>query len=352
MRVLPSGRHQARYVGPDGKRYDAPITFDSHAAAEEWLATQRARIAAEMWKSPTPSFTFGEYAARWLEQRNLKPRTAAHYQIILVRFLLPEFTDVQLKAITPDMVRVWHAKLITGPTYKAHAYSLLRTIMRTAVDDRLIDTSPCVIRGAGAVKRKVVIRPATLAELEAIATAMPGPYRLMVVLGAWAALRFGELDELRRSDVDLNAGIIRVRRAVSFVNGEAIVSTPKSAAGRRDVHLPPHILPAVREHLRNVVTGRDGLIFPGPNGDHLAHGTFADWWHAARDQAGRPDLRFHDLRHTGAVMAASTGATLAELMARLGHSTPQAALRYQHAAQGADARIAQRLSELASGRDS
>src|SRR4029450_14006814 len=64
----------------------------------------------------------------------------------------------------------------------------------------------------------------------------------------------------------------------------------------------------------------------------------------ARAAAGRPDLRFHDLRHTGAVLAASTGATLAELMSRLGHSTPGAALRYQHAATGADARIAKALS--------
>lgn len=66
----------------------------------------------------------------------------------------------------------------------------------------------------------------------------------------------------------------------------------------------------------------------------------------ARCVAGRPDPRWHDLRHTGAVLAASTGATLAELMARLGHSTPSAALRYQHAAAGRDAEIAEALSLL------
>ena len=69
-------------------------------------------------------------------------------------------------------------------------------------------------------------------------------------------------------------------------------------------------------------------------------------YYPARDAAGRPDLRFHDLRHTGAVLAAQTGATLAELMARLGHSTPAAAMRYQHAAQDRDAVIASRLSEM------
>jgi len=72
-------------------------------------------------------------------------------------------------------------------------------------------------------------------------------------------------------------------------------------------------------------------------------------YYPARDAAGRPDLRWHDLRHTGAVLAASTGATLAELMGRLGHSTPQAAMRYQHAAKGRDQAIARALSAIAAG---
>ena len=78
----------------------------------------------------------------------------------------------------------------------------------------------------------------------------------------------------------------------------------------------------------------------------MAASTLYRVFYRARDAAGRPDLRWHDLRHTGAVLAASTGATLAELMARLGHSTPGAALRYQHAAQGRDAEIARALSDL------
>lgn len=55
----------------------------------------------------------------------------------------------------------------------------------------------------------------------------------------------------------------------------------------------------------------------------------------------------HDLRHTGAVLAAQTGATLAELMGHAGHSTPGAAMRYQHAAADRDAEIGRRLSDLA-----
>ncbi|MGV7852194.1 tyrosine-type recombinase/integrase, partial [Mycobacterium kansasii] len=84
-------------------------------------------------------------------------------------------------------------------------------------------------------------------------------------------------------------------------------------------------------------------------GGHLQPSTLTRHWYKARTAAKRDDLRWHDLRHSGAVLAAATGASLAELMARLGHSTPQAAMRYQHAAQGRDREIAALLSKLANG---
>jgi integrase len=138
-----------------------------------------------------------------------------------------------------------------------------------------------------------------------------------------------------------------IRRAVVPVAGKTIVGTPKSAAGVRDVAIPPHLLPLVREHLATFAEwGKDGLLFPAVRGGHLERGSFFRYYDRARKAAGRPDLRFHDLRHTGAVLAAQTGATLAELMSRLGHSTPAMAIRYQHVAQDRDAEIARRLSEL------
>ena len=93
----------------------------------------------------------------------------------------------------------------------------------------------------------------------------------------------------------------------------------------------------------------DALLFAAQHGGHLAPSTLNRHFYAARQVAGRPDLRFHDLRHTGAVLAALTGATLAELMARLGHSTPQAAMRYQNAAPDRDQAVAELLSKIARG---
>jgi integrase len=200
-----------------------------------------------------------------------------------------------------------------------------------------------------ATRRRVhKIQPATLDELERIIAELPDRYALMVLLASWCALRYGELTELRRSDIDLKNGKIMVRRAVVRINGEHVVGTPKSSAGIRDVAIPPHLLPAVKQHLNDHAGwGRDRLLFPAPqSGGHLNSGSLHDTWDKARKAAGRPDLRFHDLRHTGAVLAAQSGATIAELMNRLGHSSPRMAINYQHVAEDRDTEIARRLSDM------
>lgn len=356
VRKLPSKRWQASYIGPDLARHAADKTFDTREDAEGWLNAERTLTTTSTWSPPklrkqlaaSPA-SFGAYAETWLIDRDLKPRTRAHYRQLLDRQILPTFKDLPVKAITPATIRTWHSVTAGAtPTTRAHAYSLVRAILATAVGDEIIAANPCHIRGAGAAKRKVNIKPASIAELAKLVTAMPKKYQLMVLLAAWCALRFGELTELRRKDIDLKAGVIHVRRGVAWVASKPVVGLPKSEAGIRDVAIPPHLIPLIKDHLaKHAGWGREGLLFPSPQGIQLTTSTlYASYW-PARKKAGVPALRFHDLRHTGAVLAASTGATLAELMARLGHSTPGAALRYQHAAEGRDAIIAKALSALA-----
>lgn len=355
IRKLPNGRLQASYIGPDGGRHFAPRRFQTKFDAEAWLVDRNREISrgewvAEIADKPSKPVTFGEYADAWLADRTLKPRTREHYTRLLRQQINPTFAKVPLTAFTPHKVRAWHTSLGTAtPTLRAHAYGLLRTILGEAVHDGEILSNPAHIRGAGNSKRVHKIKPASLPELEAIALAMPERYRLMVLLAAWCGLRFGELTELRRHDVDARNGVLRIRRAVVRADGETIVGTPKSDAGTRDVNIPPHLLPVVRAHLaHNITGGREGLLFPAASDPtkHLAPASLYRVYYRAREAAGRPDLRFHDLRHTGQVLAASTGATLAELMARLGHSTQGAALRYMHAAQDRDKAIAEALSAL------
>jgi integrase len=368
LRQFRSGRWKASYTGLDKKLYEAPHTFGAKVDAEAWLTDRRREIDRGLWSPPASAEQqkaargqrkaaaeqFKPYAERWLKTRtvrgrSLKPRTVEHYEKLLEDHIYPTFGAKPVRDITMQQVDGWYAKTLTDhPTMRAHTYSLLRTILETArTRDRLIETNPCLIRGAGTAERKIKPKPATLDELDVIVGEMPDRLKLMVLLASWCALRFGELVELQRGDIDVVEHVIHIRRAAVRVEKGWKVGDPKSEAGKRDVAIPPHIVPAVTDHLaKHVGNARDALLFPTKNGRHLQPSTLARHFTRARIKAKRPDLRFHDCRHTGAVLAAQTGATLAELMARLGHSTPAAAMRYQHAAQGRDKAIAAALSAL------
>ena len=92
----------------------------------------------------------------------------------------------------------------------------------------------------------------------------------------------------------------------------------------------------------------DAYVFTSPEGTPLERSNFRyRVWLPATMAAGLPGLRFHDLRHTAGTLAARTGATTKELMARLGHASPRASLIYQHAAEDRDRRIADGLDQMA-----
>jgi integrase len=94
------------------------------------------------------------------------------------------------------------------------------------------------------------------------------------------------------------------------------------------------VLPAIRQHLRDHV-GEDSTayVFTSPNGRPIWRSNFNKLvkWSAAVAAIGVSGLHFHDLRHMGNTLAAKTGASLRDLMARMGHDSSRAALIHQHA---------------------
>jgi len=358
IRKRANGRYQAYYMGPDQGFHRAPSTFQTKSDAEGWLAAERRLIQNDEW-SPAKSRrakvrrateAFGPYAEAWLEQREIKQRTRALYRRQLDRFILPAFAEMSLRDITPPIVRTWYMSLDpTRPTQRAHVYSLLRAILNEAVRDDILAKNPCTIRSAGIAKRQRPIDPASPQEIVTLMNEMPDRYWAFVLIAAWCGLRFGELAELRRGDIDVKTGLIHVRRAVTWDHSTPVVGTPKNGQ-QRSVSMPPHIVDVVSAHLdRFVERGTDALLFPavGDSKRQIHSNTVRRHWLKARRAAGREDMRIHDLRHTGAVLAALAGATPKETMDRLGHLTAEAAMRYQHVARGRDAEIAAKLSELA-----
>jgi len=345
-------------MGPDGQRYKGPHTFDTEREARDWLDLQRAQLTLGQWRSPNlGAVTLDAFAVDWLASRDdLKPKTQAGYADLLDRHITPHLGRFQLSTLTPVVVRQWYAKLgqTTGKTVRAQAYRLLHTVMAEAVRQGRADVNPCNIRGAGYVKatERQVLTPS---EIETLAAQMPERWRFLIQAAAWTGLRFGEIVELRRQDVimgtDQNGDAVAtfsVSRNAATVSGRFIVGTPKTHAGCRTVTLPPHLIPALQAHLDTFAALEpDALVFPTVHGHRLTSSELSRLLKPAKDVIGCPALHFHDLRHTAATLAAQTGATTKELMARLGHSTPGAAMIYQHAAQERDELLARGLSQLA-----
>ncbi|MHB8497792.1 MAG: tyrosine-type recombinase/integrase, partial [Acidimicrobiales bacterium] len=152
---------------------------------------------------------------------------------------------------------------------------------------------------------------------------------------------------LERRDIDLLHGTVRVERTVNHVPGGALVGPPKTAAGSRTVSIPPHVLPALREHLSaHVGADPSSPVLAGTQGGRVRPSVLQQAWEQARRSIGRQEAHFHDLRHAGATWLAVSGATTKELMARCGHASPDASLRYQHATEERDTALAAALSGL------
>ena len=342
-------RYLVRVRGADGVERSKTLRTrkDAERYEREFLA---ARDRGTLVDPRLASETLAKFSERWLAVHGgrLRPRTLELYRSLLRIHILPRFGAVPLGKVSTGDVRAWNADLAQSKAVTAaKAYRLLSQIMKTAVEDGLIVRNPCMVRGAG-LERSPERPVPSVPEVEALAQAMPESLRLAVYLAAWCQLRRGEALGLERRDVDLLHGSIRIERTASWAPGGMQLGPPKTEAGLRTVYVPPNILGHLEHHLAEYVGPEpDAPLFVGSKGGRLRPASLDQGWHAARTAVGRPELHFHDLRHAGATWLAVQGATTKEIMARVGHASPQAALRYQHASEDRDAVLAGLLGALA-----
>ena len=146
----------------------------------------------------------------------------------------------------------------------------------------------------------------TIEQVYAIAGGVRPWLEALVLLAAFTGLRWGELIALRRRHLGLDGDcVVKVRGSVAEVDGKFIEGPPKSEAGRRDLAIPDVIVPELRVHLdEHAQSGADGRVFVGPTGAIPRRTNFQATWRKAVEAAGVPRLHFHDLRHTGNMLAA------------------------------------------------
>jgi integrase len=250
--------------------------------------------------------------------------------------------------VGPSDVQEWVSALSgrpLAPSTVRRVFTVLDQLFDLAVDLGLVASSPTERIRLPRVTR-TEMRFLTPVELERLADTIDKRYRAMVLTMAWATLRIGEATGLRRSDIDVVAGTIRIANNVVEVAGKLHEGPPKTAAGRRTMRLPSSVVDELAAHLDRFAGTK--YVFPSPEGGAL-HAE--DWrtyhWRPATEQAAVSPLRPHDLKHTGVAFLALAGVDPSEIARRAGHSSVAFTYdRYGHLFPEVDKQAADKLEAV------
>ncbi len=323
-RKFPKGRWEVRWRTPEGAHRTK--TFDLRDDADRFAKRVDTRIADGEYIDKTASAVpYRDLAARFLDTvAHRHARTRASYRAILNDRLLPAFGEEPVSKITPSVVRSYLAEM------KAHGrkaqtirnvFFILQASLDIAVEDGCLKSNPCrginkkrdLPKAAGTSFRAEFL---DASEVAALAAAIEPPYSTLVLFASYTGLRAGELYALLRSDVDLRAREVAVFKSRA-TTGPPNISTTKTG-DERTVPFPRFLAQVLAAYLEASFRPADAPLFDFPNGySHWYTHTFKP---AARS-ISRPQLRFHDLRHTAASLMIASGASPTAVASRLGHKT-------------------------------
>lgn len=223
------------------------------AAAKKWLAKAQADSDSGEFVDPRDgNMLLREYIDKhWWPSRTGDPATLETVDRRVRNQILPYLGSLSLRHIKVDTLRKWLKDLegVISPGTAVVVWSYLNNILDCAVDDERIRKNPCRAQTIKApTKPPNKARAWTRERVSAVQAALPHQYRILVDIGAGAGLRHGEALGLAVDDIDLEGGVIHVRRQVRTVGGKLVFSLPKGNKTRA-VPMPDHLAARITEHL-------------------------------------------------------------------------------------------------------
>jgi integrase len=257
--------------------------------------------------------TVREVSTRYLTEHvrpHNKPSWAKQIELLLNVHILPAFGTKRIGDVTRSDIKKWHSDMVSTPYGANRCLAVLRKMFTLAHKDwELIETNPAAgVKSFAEAKRE---RFFSNDELKAIggwlASAEKGrselPHFLLATrLLLLTGMRFGEVATLRWTDVDLQAGLVRLKDA---------------KAGARSVALNSQAV----AFLANAARHGPYVCGPGDANEPLTKGSYHAFWRRLLEGTGLRDARPHDFRHTVATLGAMAGGTAFTLRDLLGHKT-------------------------------
>lgn len=322
--TLRGRRYRVRYRTPDNRQTDKR-GFKTKREAEVFANTvEVSKLKGEFIEARRSRATVGELGPEWLSRKvNLKVSTLTTLDSSWRVHVRPRWAMTPVSRIDPSDVRTWVAEMdrsgLSATSIK-RAFGVLSSILDHAVEDRRLLRNPCAgVRTPRKVSREKTFL--THEQLHALANEA-GEHRTMVLVMGYTGLRWGEVIGLRVKDLNLARQRLHVSRNAVEVGREIHVGSPKTHE-RRSVPFPGFLVEPLREASRDKLP--EALLFPGPNGTHQRR-TRTDsgstgWFAGAVRRAGIPRITPHELRHTAASLAISSGANVKVVQHMLGHKS-------------------------------
>ncbi|MFE5340716.1 tyrosine-type recombinase/integrase [Isoptericola sp. NPDC056578] len=322
---------RARYYADDGKQRSR--NFPRKVDAQRWLDEQRAALVTGQYADPRAGkMTFGEYADEWRARQVHRPATVDQIDRHFRNHVYVAIGNMPLSKITQGtmqtLVKTMSEKL--SPSTVTVIWRYVSSVMKSAVADKKIATTPCVGVKLPAIEKKKVV-PIPTATIESLADLVPERYRALVILTAATGMRQGEVFGLTWDRIDLLHRRIKVDRQLRAVDGSAPSFGPvKTPTSNRTIPLPQVAADALAAHQTLVAPGPSGLVFTSTTGAPLRRSSFNETWHRATDAAG-VTATFHELRHYYASLLIRHGESVKVVQTRLGHKSAQETLdTYAH----------------------
>lgn len=348
---MSTKKSRARIWNPATQKHDDLGYYDTKeerdvAVAQARLERSQGRIPKVIEDKAKGGELFVTFAERTIldRKRRVSPSTWTNYQSMLQKWIVPTFGQMKLRDIrSRDVDRWFNHVLPEGSPSNGQRYAVLSLIMRRAVIMEEISSNPCVLEGVSATKSKR--RPTwSIKDFHVLTEAAADDQeRALLWVLAGSGCRIGEALALNVEDVDLEYGDITVK---AHVVGTTLVEGTKAHADQvRHLALLPQSLEAIKIHLEGSKRVMNEPLFTHSRGGRMHYDTARRMFDSIRRSRGLDDFTIHDLRHLALTEFGKTGATLAEIMQRGGHSDMRTALRYQHASRERDRALVEKMAQ-------
>jgi len=317
----------------EGKRRRKVVYGSTRAEVAKKL-TQLLRERDQGLLSSSPSQTLSAYLESWLAsiEHTVRPKTLITDRMYVNRHIVPTLGKVRLDGLTAQQVQaLLDAKLREGlaPQSVIHIRGILRRALRRAMRYGWVARNAAALADPPKLERKE-IRPFNRREAWAFLRAVEGePLEALYNLALATGLRQGELLGLRWEDVDIAQATVRVNYALQRYGGELHMVPPKTARSRRVVSVPDVAVRALQAHRFRQMQDRRaagdrwqerGLVFCTRWGTPIEPRNATRSFKRVLAEAGLPEIRFHDLRHSCATLLLTQGVSPRVVMEILGHS--------------------------------